>query len=258
MERFLAKLTRHAALFGLDLRKAQDSLRAVPWFIETARAYRRTSSAADFPLSLGLLRPALLDRRIKADGFDAHYFHQDLWAARKIYRAKPARHVDVGSRLDGFVAHLLTFMPVTVMDVRPLTNPIAGLDFVRGNAADMAPFADRSLESLSCLHALEHFGLGRYGDPIDPHGWSRALEAFARVLRPGGRLYLSVPIGRQRLEFNAHRVFAPNTISSALSELRLVSFAAVTDAGAFCENTEPAAYADANYACGMFEFTKPS
>jgi SAM-dependent methyltransferase len=257
MASILNRVTWRAAGFGVDVHKLRASLASVPWFVKTALAYRSSAAPESFPLSLRLLRPSLLDRGLGADAFDAHYFHQDLWAARKIYRARPERHVDVGSRVDGFIAHLLTFMPVTVLDVRPLSSPVKGMDFVCGDASDMAPFPGESLESLSCLHALEHFGLGRYGDAIDPAAWSRALVSFVRVLRPGGRLYLSVPVGRQRLEFNAHRVFAPDTIQSALSALRLASFSAVADDRTFCENTAPERYRSANYACGMFEFVKP-
>ena len=257
MQHFLQRVARRAADFGIDVGRVRQSLSGLPRFIAEARAYQRANRSGSFPLGLRDLRPALLDSNVAADAFDSHYFHQDLWAARKIWSARPAHHVDVGSRLDGFVAHLLTFMPVTVLDVRPLSRPVQGLEFVLGDATDLSPFADRSLESVSCLHALEHFGLGRYGDPIDPEAWSRSLAAFVRVLRPGGKLYLSVPVGRQRLEFNAHRVFAPDTILSALSELRLLSFAAVTDQGMFQENAKPRDCSDACYACGMFELVKP-
>ncbi|MBV5330073.1 MAG: DUF268 domain-containing protein, partial [Chlorobium sp.] len=47
-------------------------------------------------------------------------------------------------------------------------------------------------DSLSCLHALEHFGLGRYGDPIDPHGYADGLRNMVKILRQGGLFYLSV------------------------------------------------------------------
>jgi SAM-dependent methyltransferase len=257
MQHLLQRVARHAADFGIDLRRVRKSVTRIPGFIAEARAYQRANRSPAFALGMRQLRPALFDRDVAADAFDSHYFYQDLWAARKIFAVRPARHVDVGSRVDGFVAHLLTFMPVTILDVRPLSRRVTGLDFVLGDASHLSPFADQSLESLSCLHALEHFGLGRYGDPINPEAWSEALAAFVRVLRPGGRLYLSVPVGRQRLEFNAHRVFAPATILAALADLQLLSFAAVTDQGTFHENADPNDCSEAWYACGMFELMKP-
>ena len=117
-------------------------------------------------------------------------------------------------------------------------------------------FATGSVPSLSSLHAIEHVGLGRYGDRVDPDGCFTAMRELARVLAPGGRLYLGTPIGRERLAFNSERVFDPRTIVETLSALRLVSFDAVDDDDRFVAGADPAAFARATYACGLFEFTK--
>lgn len=64
-------------------------------------------------------------------------------------------------------------------------------------------------DSVSCLHALEHFGLGRYRDTVDYDGWRKGLDGRTEILEPGGTLYLGLPTGEpQRVEFNAHRVFS--------------------------------------------------
>jgi len=164
----------------------------------------------------------------------------------------------VGSRVDGFIAHLLVFMPVTVVDVRPLESKVTGLQFMRGDATSLDGWADNSVPSLSSLHAVEHFGLGRYGDRLDPGGSARAMAALARVVAPGGRLYFSVPIGVERVEFNAHRVFAPETILRTFAEhrLRLAAFSAVDDRGFLIPSADPLSFARARYSCGLFEFTK--
>jgi len=200
----------------------------------------------------------LYDDNASAGISDPHYFYQDLWAASKIYCHDPERHVDIGSRLDGFIAHLLVFTSVEVVDIRPLELRIPWLTFHQEDATELAGFADNSVKSLSCLHALEHFGLGRYGDPIDPDAWHKALRAMARVLAPGGRLYLSVPVGRERVIFNAHRVFSPATmaIDAALKGLKLHSFSLVDDQGRFHEDVKPEMGCGLEYGCGMFEFRK--
>ena len=113
-----------------------------------------------------------------------------------------------------------------------------------------------SILSISCLHAAEHFGLGRYGDPIDPEAPFRVMEELQRVLAPGGTLYFSVPVGRERVCFNSHRVFSPQTVLRSLYNLRLVSFSVVDDDGKFLENAHPAAFETAHGACGMFEFRR--
>jgi hypothetical protein len=122
----------------------------------------------------------------------------------------------------------------------------------------LSSLADHSVESLSSLHAVEHFGLGRYGDHIDPRGCFRAMQSLARVLRVGGTLYFSVPIGRERLEFNAHRIFSPATILDSFRGLTLKSFAAVDDDGLLDPHATPEGYSAARYACGLFEFSKPA
>lgn len=242
--------------FGLDIRKTVQALREIPYFVRTLSSYRRQAKHSDFPLAYRHLYPLLTDRAASAGDARGHYFFQDLWAARKIVARKPAEHIDVGSRIDGFIAHLLPFMPVAQLDIRPLKSSVEGLSFIQGNATTMESFADNSVVSLSSLHVVEHFGLGRYGDPVDPDAWKCALHAFSRVLQPDGRLYLSTPVGRQRVEFNGERVFSPSTILAECRGLRLLSFSAVLDDGTFVEGLDPEATSSETYACGMFEFTK--
>ncbi|MHB1620728.1 MAG: DUF268 domain-containing protein [Sulfuricella sp.] len=134
----------------------------------------------------------------------SEYFRQDLLVARKIFEAKPEKHVDVGSRVDGFVAHVASFREIEVLDIRPITANIPGVIFKQ---ADLMKFADEMAgycDSLSCLHALEHFGLGRYGDPVDPKDYESSIRNMARTLRLGGIFYLSVPVGIERVEFNLY------------------------------------------------------
>lgn len=185
-----------------------------------------------------------------------HYFHQDLWAARRIFVHRPASHLDIGSRLDGFIAHLLTFMAVTVVDIRPMASTIPGLTFFQDDATELRNLASDSIVSLSTLHTAEHLGLGRYSDPVDPMACFRYMAALQRVLAPGGRLYFSVPVGRERVEFNAHRVFAPQTILHQFSGLELLSFSFVGDDGALYEDQDPLQLPVSELACGLFEFVK--
>jgi hypothetical protein len=200
--------------------------------------------------------PILTDMSSKAGMVGGHYFHQDLWAARKIFEERPANHLDIGSRIDGFIAHLLVFMPVTVVDIRPLESKLRGLTFFKDDASELVHVPDNSVDSLSTLHVAEHFGLGRYTDPIDPQACFKFMATLQRVLSPGGKLYFSVPVGRERVEFNAHRVFAPKTILDSFAELELVSFSYVGDDDLLYEDTSPFELPDSEMACGLFEFTK--
>jgi SAM-dependent methyltransferase len=160
----------------------------------------------------------LHDWRGEAGEIRHEYFWQDLLVARLIFQANPRRHVDVGSRIDGFVAHVASFREIEVLDIRPLSKAIPGVVFrqvdIRNLPDDLCGYCD----SLSCLHALEHVGLGRYGDPIDAAGARKAFRNLGRMLEKGGTLYLSVPCGRERVEFNAHRVFSLLTLPTWAEE----------------------------------------
>lgn len=192
-----------------------------------------------------------------------HYFVQDIWGAKKIYAAMPDNHYDIGSRLDGFISHLLIFMDkVTYIDIRPLPAQINNLTFMQGNVTNLCNIKSNTLCSLSSFHALEHFGLGRYGDPVEPDAWLKALKEFERVLKINGKLYLGVPIGpTDKLIFNAHRIFRPETIINSFSKLDLLDFSVIK------KNEFLYTKIDLNllstisdslpeYSCGLFEFIK--
>lgn len=252
----VSKIANAMGTFGIMPAKFASSLRGVPRFVGDCRRYSRAGKTSPMPFSFRQIKPILYDYYDSAGTASGHYFHQDIWAAKKIYQARPSRHVDIGSRVDGFVAHVLVFMPVEVIDIRPLTSNVRGLSFIQSDATNLNNIADDSIESLSTLHAIEHFGLGRYTDPIDPMACYKAMEAMARVLKPGGRLYFSTPIGRQRVEFNAQRVFSPTDLLTRFPGLKLVSFACVNDAGDFDDTKQPADLETAHYSCGLYEFTK--
>jgi FkbM family methyltransferase len=202
------------------------------------------------------LNPQLNDRT-PTTPFDQHYFFQDIWAARRVADARPGRHVDVGSRVD-LVGFLTALCPVTFVDIRPLEVELEDFESLAGSILDL-PFADRSLESVSCLHVAEHIGLGRYGDPLDPHGTRKAAAELQRVVAPGGQLLFSGPVGRARTCFNAHRVHDPRAVvEEYFPELELVEFSGVDDAGVFRRHRSVDEFVGANYACGMFKFLRPA
>jgi len=158
------------------------------------------------------------------------YFLQDQRVASWIHDAKPARHVDVGSRLDGFIGSLSVFREVDVIDIRPAPASIRNVNFHQLNLMEMLPDTwIACTDSLSCLHTIEHFGLGRYGDPLDVNGHHKGLDQLKRMVAPGGTFYLSTQIGPERVEFNAHRVFAPETLLSWFADGWTVEKCAVID-----------------------------
>ena len=227
------------------------SVAFLPKFFLELKRYR--SQAAGESVVWHDAYPCLSDR-VTRTPFDPHYFYQGGWLARRLSLTNPSLHVDVGSSV-AMVSVLSARVPMVFLDYRPLAVKLSGLQSVAGNAT-ILPFPDDSVQSLSSLHVIEHIGLGRYGDPLDPDGTRRAAVELQRVLRPGGRLFLSVPVGRERVCFNAHRVFAPGTIQSFVPALRLESFSLVDDAGRFREDVPFQTATHLEYGCGMFEFVK--
>ncbi len=224
----------------------------LPRYLADWRAYRR---AATQPVSFRDSYPCLTDR-LQATPFDPHYFFQAAWLARRLQAQRPALHVDVGSSVM-MLSVISASVKTAFVDYRPLEVRLANLTPLAGDILQL-PFRDGSVSSLSSLHVVEHVGLGRYGDPINPAGTRQAAAELARVLMPGGRLFLSVPVGRERVCFNAHRVHAPATIQAYLSSLKLASFALVDDSGHYHERASFHDASGQDYGCGMFEFVKAS
>jgi SAM-dependent methyltransferase len=237
----------------VDIDRLVTAPRGYRRFFADLKRYREL--APDEEISLGEAYPQIHDRT-GGSPIDPHYFHQDIWAARRVARLAPERHVDVGSRVD-YVGFLTAITAVTFVDIRPLEVDIDGLTPLAGSVLDM-PFEDRSVQSLSCLHVAEHVGLGRYGDELDPDGTRKAARELQRVLAPGGQLLFSGPVGRPRTCFNAHRIHAPDDVVAMFGELQLEEFGGIDDAGHFSEGGQPSDLAGANYACGLFRFSRPA
>ncbi len=196
----------------------------------------------------------ILDEKVSLTPFDAHYFYQQLWVFENVLKNKPKEHVDVASTYE-MSGYLSKIVKTKFVDIRPIRTKIKNLEIIDGNILNLK-FKNSSVPSLSSLHVIEHIGLGRYGDTIDPLGTKKACVELSRILAKGGRLYLSTPIGKERICFNAHRINSPQTIIKYCRGLKLVSFSVVDDEGEFHENVNYEDYKNLNYGCGMFFFTK--
>lgn len=197
--RFLLRKLRYRQLSMSWLNRSQ-------WrrFWQTFRAYSALSNRDRQP-QWSHLYPCLGDNTAQTE-IEPTYFYQDAWAFEEIVKKRPDWHVDVGSH-HKYVALLSKVVAVTMVDIRPLSLPLESLKFQQGSILDL-PFEDRSVPSISSLCVVEHIGLGRYGDPLDPEGTEKAIAELKRVVSPGGRLYLSLPLDDEnRTYFNAHRAF---------------------------------------------------
>ena len=246
-------LARKMLMLGIDPRKTV-SLKKYPLYLRQRREWRKQGGeiSANFMV--------LSDYADNAGTAKGHYFHQDLLVARLIASANPKRHVDVGSRIDGFVAHVAAFREIDVVDIRPLGDSVhENITFVQADL--MQPGSIGKTDSLSCLHAIEHFGMGRYTDPIDVMGHEKGVSNLVELVEQGGHLYISFPIGAENeVHFNAHRVFHPEWIlnHSAVSEKMLLKrFDYVDDAGDLHLDKAPSdAVGSTKFGCGIYTFVK--
>lgn len=237
--------------FGVNgVRMAKAFCGIIPYFrdlILFAKDKRRGGGAFPF----GMPYPCLGDRFDQSGKARGAYFHQDLCVAQKIFNRNPERHLDVGSRVDGFVAHVASFREIEVVDIRPQSGVIKNIRFRQADL--MKPLGEELQEccdSLSCLHALEHFGLGRYGDPIRANGFVEGWDNLFQMLRPAGMLYFSVPLGAARIEFNAHRVFSVKQLNKLIGgRYDVVSFSYIDDSGDFHSEVSLAEGDEDNFGC---------
>lgn len=229
-------------------------IRAVPRYIGFFRDWVKYSKLNGAEAIRILNTYPCIHEKTQLTAFATHYFYQDIWAFKKIYESKVDYHVDVGSRID-FVGFLTAITKVTFIDIRPLVATLQNFESRKGNILSMQ-FEDNSILSLSCLHVAEHIGLGRYGDPFDPLGTKNVCKELSRVLATNGNLYFSLPVGKPRLCFNAHRIHTPQQIIEYFSDLKLVELSGVNDKENFIRDIDMSILENSNYACGLFHFVK--
>ena len=219
-------------------------------------AFRRHAIDRRFPVRWRDRYPCL-DDKTKTTGFDRHYLYHPAWAARILSKTRPVKHVDFSSTLN-FSTMLSAFIPVDFYDYRPADVSLTDLTSLSANLVNL-PFANNSFESISCMHVVEHVGLGRYGDPIDYDGDLKAMRELHRVLKPNGNLLFVVPVGKPKIMFNAHRIYSYEQIIEQFSGLELVSFALIKEGhgdGGLNFNATGFDVAEQEYGCGCFWFKK--
>jgi|SRR5580658_2818000 hypothetical protein len=248
-------LARMLLNIGTDPRHIA-ALRHYPNYLAQYRLFRKLGG------NITHKHPILTDYDAEAGSASGHYFHQDLLVASFIHTNNPVRHIDIGSRIDGFVAHVASFRKIEVMDIRALDDVgHPNISFVKADLMDGAGVLDGMSDSVSCLHAIEHFGLGRYGDPLDPSGHLKGFSNIVRMLKPSGTLYLSFPIGKSNeVHFNAHRVFHPKDVFEwpvYQRCLQLERFDFVDDRGKLHRDVNIRTIdLDVSYGCGIYTFRR--
>lgn len=263
MKTILRKIYKTFLLFGFDAKVFINAFRPKKnsWFHTDLKAFKK-QKGNDNTFQWGPLYPIVADKNDEGGIMKGHYFHQDLFIARLIHLANPQKHLDIGSRTDGFVAHVASFREIEIIDIRPIQSHVKNIVYRQADLMELPSDLMNYCDSISSLHAIEHFGLGRYGDPIDYFGYLKAINNIGKILKSGGTFYFSVPIGPQRIEFNAHRVFSIQYLIEMLTPIFIIKdFSYVNDTGDFYEDVELnekniASNFGCHYGCGIFTCIK--
>ena len=246
-------------MFVREIKKIVKTLRNIlftPFVVSDYLEFKERDTNKRFSYSWKTLFPQIFDKT-KLTSFDRHYVYHTAWAARKVKEFNPDKHIDIASSLY-FPGILSTFLPVEFYDYRPAPLHLSGLTTQHADLTNLH-FSPNSIRSVSCLHTIEHVGLGRYGDPIDPEGDVKACRELARVLAPGGRLLFVTPVGKEAIiEFNAHRIYTYEKVLSLFPTLTLKEFSYVPEYGTdgIHEHANPSELINERYACGLFVFEK--
>jgi len=202
-------------------------------------------------------RKIILGEDTSVTKFDAHYVYHPAWAARIIAKTKPEIHFDISSTLH-FCSIVSAFTPVKFYDFRPVHLNLSNLSSEKADLLAL-PFNDGSVTSLSCMHTIEHLGLGRYGDPIEPNSDRKAANELKRVLATQGNLLIVVPVGKPKIMFNAHKIYSYEQVTALFSDLKLREFCLIPDNAALTGiiyNADPKLVEKQKYGCGCFWFIK--
>jgi SAM-dependent methyltransferase len=257
----MKKLALIISGMGLNIPQFFRSLRSLPWYFKTKRQLKKQlKDSPDFKIASSY--PCLADRYDKSGTLSGQYFHMDLHVAKRVFKNNPQKHVDVGSNVQGFVAHVAAFREIEIFDIRPNQSTVSNISFRQVDFSDPSFAMTDYADSVSCLHAIEHFGLGRYGDPVDANGHLGGLANLYKILKKDGTFYFATPIGPQRIEFNAHRVFSiAYLLKQFEGKYKIEHFSYVDDKGDLFEHVALTpemieSNCGCRYGCGIFEMTK--
>jgi hypothetical protein len=261
MKRFLIKIHTFLNLIGINLLKTKVYInpKNLIWFFKSLKQFNRLNTNSNL-FSLSFL-PILGENSMSAGSVNSHYFIQDLYVSQKIFNENPKNILDIGSRIDGFVSSVASFREIDVVDIRPLEEKIHNINFKKFDIMNNVDELNEKYDYVTSLHAIEHFGLGRYGDPIDPDGHIKGIKNFHKILKVDGVLYLSFPIGDNRIVFNGHRIFSIDYIKPILeSYFKIESFSFISDTGVLHKNVKlnetNKNNFDCKFGCGIFKLKK--
>jgi hypothetical protein len=106
----------------------------------------------------------------------------------------------------------------TTIDYNTVDFMDAKIQFLKAPIKFPSPEFDAALS----ISSFEHDGLGRYGDPLDPDADLKAMNRMKKTIKPGGLLYLTVPVGIDKVVFNVHRIYGRKRLPCLLRDWTII------------------------------------
>ena len=237
---------------GIDLLKLKKII-YISKYINDYLIFKKLKGRIDFFL------PILGEHKENNSNFDKHYFYQETTVSSYIFNDNPNKHVDVGSRLSGFIGNVASYRKIEFFDLRPANINHNNIVFKNLDLLNLNDEYSNYTDSLSCLYVLEHIGLGRYGDRVNPSGSKIGYDNLIKMLKSKGKLYIAIPIAnKSKTYFNAHKVFEPSEIINWNTNVTLDKFDYVDDNGKYHNNKSlnDSELHNLNYGCGIYTFIK--
>lgn len=109
----------------------------------------------------------------------------------------------------GFRVTAIDLTPVSWLYIHP------NLNFIQTDLLDLN-ITPSSLDLIINCSTIEHIGLGRYGDKLNLNGDIEAMKLLRNLLKPGGIMLLTIPVGKDAVYRQLHRVYGPERLPRLL------------------------------------------
>lgn len=250
---YLRRVNNLLMLLGINLKKTFSLVNFFRFILEVLEFKKQGGNIRNY-------QPIIDEYNAASGSIKNQLFHADLLTSQFIFERNPSNHLDIGSRIDGLVAQIASFRSLDVIDIRPLDiRPHKNINFIREDILNINILDQKKkYDSISSIGCLSHIGLGRYGDKINVNGYVEAIDKMSLLLQNNGILYLMVPVGKDGVEFNSHRVFKPEVIINHFKQKNVfcVEFHLIDDDGMLKLNYDYHMTSYYNFAGGFFVFKK--
>lgn len=206
------------------LKQIPDEMRAAYTLngrIDVDTWYCNDTSVSDKPVFYSQKEITGYQESIKAQKV-SYYRKTDRWLYQALQKF-PIAGCDVavlGSTIPWYESVCFAYggKPTTI-EYNAISTDMPGLTILTVEQFQRAP---RQFDIAFSISTFEHDGLGRYGDPLNPNGDLEAMERMKSVVKPGGLLFLAVPVGKDKVVWNAHRIYGRVRLPLLLKNWRVL------------------------------------